>query len=85
MQLVDNKLHIANMPILRVTHRRARTNARLNVPNPAQRFLALLLAGLIMAVSPALLSTILSVISLALEILWEAGRAGYIAFQIFGR
>jgi hypothetical protein len=85
MQLVDSKLHIANMPILPASQRNARTHARLNITRPSQRILALLLAGLIVAVSPSLLSTVLSVISLALQILWEAGHAGYIASQVFGR
>jgi hypothetical protein len=85
MQLVDNKLYIAKMPLLRANKQDAPPNARLSLTNPSQRLLALLLAGLIVAVSPALLNTVLSVISVALQILWEAGHAGYVAFQIFGR
>jgi hypothetical protein len=96
MQLVDSKLYIANMPtdeaaIRRIAGRRAiagqngRLLSQLKRTTASERLLALLLVGLLVAASPALLNAVRSVVSVALQILLEAGHAGLIAFQIFGR
>jgi hypothetical protein len=96
MQLVDSKLYIANMPtdeaaIRRIAGRRAiagqngRLLSQLKRTTTSERLLALLLVGLLVAASPTLLNTVRSVVSVALQILLEAGHAGLIAFQIFGR
>ena len=59
--------------------------SRLRGTSASERLLALMLAALVIAASPALLSTVRSAVSLALQILLEAGHFGLIAFQIFGR
>jgi len=59
--------------------------SRLRATSASERLLALMLAALVIAASPALLSTVQSAVSLALQILLEAGHFGLIAFQIFGR
>jgi hypothetical protein len=97
MQLVDSKLYIANMAALGVSrasgnshraHRSGRLGyifSRIAATSASQRLLALLLTALLVAASPALLNTVLSAVSLTVQILLEAGHAGLIAFQIFGR
>jgi hypothetical protein len=45
----------------------------------------MLLAAFVVTASPALLATVRSAVSLSFQILLEAGHAGLIAFQIFGR
>jgi hypothetical protein len=97
MQLVDSKLYIANMSALGMSRaggnsNRARRSGRLGnivsriaATSASQRLLALLLTVLLVAASPALLNTVLSAVSLTLQILLQAGHAGLIAFQIFGR
>jgi hypothetical protein len=95
MQLVDtnidSRLYIANTSTDRAAaHREAvgrigRSISWLRGTSASGRLLALLIAGLLVAASPALLNTVFSVVSLALRILLEAGHAGLIAFQIFGR
>ncbi len=96
MQLVDSKLYIANTPTDeagggRILGRRAiagqngRLLSQLKRTTTSERLLALLLVGLLVAASPTLLNTVRSVVSVALQILLEAGHAGLIAFQIFGR
>ena len=59
--------------------------SRLRATSASERLLALMLAALVIAASPALLSTVQSAVSLALQILLEAVHFGLIAFQIFGR
>ncbi|MBV9884997.1 MAG: hypothetical protein JO119_00465 [Acidobacteria bacterium] len=89
MQLVDSKLYIANLPALQVVQRRAASNlnliSRLKAASASTRLLALMLAALLVAASPALLGTIRSAVALALQILLQVGHFGFIAFQIFGR
>ena len=51
----------------------------------SERLLALLLAAFVVAVSPSLVATVRSTVSLSFQILLQAGHAGLIAFQIFGR
>ena len=93
MQLVDSKLYIANVPAQPFARFAGRSStgalgnilSRLKGTSASGRMLALLIAGLLVAGSPALLSTVYSVISLALQILLQAGHVGLIAFQIFGR
>jgi hypothetical protein len=51
----------------------------------SERLLALLLAAFVVTVSPALVATVRSTVSLSFQILLQAGHAGLIAFQIFGR
>jgi hypothetical protein len=95
MQLVDtnidSRLYITN----RSTNRTAADLATagriasfiswLRGASASGRLLALLIAGLLAAASPAVLGTVLSAVSLAFQILLQAGHAGLIAFQIFGR
>ena len=93
MQLVDSKLYLANMPAQPFARLGSRSSggvlgkviSRLKGTSASGRLLALLIAGLLVAGSPALLSTVYSVVSLALQILLQAGHVGLIAFQIFGR
>jgi hypothetical protein len=89
MQLVDSKLHIVNIPTAR-GERQLYPSAsafisRLKATSASRRVLVLLLAALVVTASPALLATIRSTVLLSLEILLQAGHAGFIAFQIFGR
>lgn len=95
MQLVDTNID----SVLYIAHRSSPRNAagratsgrigcsisRLKGASASGRLLALLIAGLLVAASPALLYTVFSAVSLSFRILLEAGRAGLIAFQIFGR
>ena len=91
MQLVDSKLYIANLGTLPVARKGATEKpgagfvSRLKRTSASERLLAILLAALLVAASPALFSTVRSAVSLALQILLEAGHFGLIAFQIFGR
>ena len=91
MQLVDSKLYIANLPALQIAQRRASAGSRRNLiaqlksAGASARLLALMLAAFVVAASPVLLGTIRSAVTLALQILLEAGHFGFIAFQIFGR
>jgi hypothetical protein len=95
MQLVDtnidSRLYIANRPSDRAAAGRAtagwvvRPMFWLKGTSASGRLLALLIAGLLVAASPALLNTVFSVVSLSFQILLQAGHAGLIAFQIFGR
>ena len=91
MQLVDSKLYIANLPALKVACRRGTAEhnrnliSRLRATSPSERLLSLMLAALVVAASPALLATVRSAVTLALQILLQAGHFGFIAFQIFGR
>lgn len=87
---MDSKLSIANRTTHRAGTRRATRHdggfiSRLKGTTASERLLALLLSGWLVAASPALLNTVRSVVSVALQILLEAGHAGLIAFQIFGR
>ena len=86
---MDSKLYIANRTTHRAGARRAPRHggfiSRLKETTASERLLALLLSGLLVAASPALLNTVRSVVSVASQILLEAGHAGLIAFQIFGR
>jgi hypothetical protein len=59
--------------------------SRLKGTRAAERVLALLLGAFILTASPALLATVRSAVSLALQILLQAGHFGLIAFQILGR
>jgi hypothetical protein len=91
MQLVDSKLYLANLPAPQIAPRRATAErsrnltSRLQSTSASTRLLSLMLAALVVAASPALLGTIRSAATLALQILSEAGQFGFIAFQIFGR
>ncbi|HEY2819802.1 MAG TPA: hypothetical protein VGJ06_02070 [Candidatus Acidoferrum sp.] len=97
MQLVDSKLYIANMSALGIARSRGNSNhgygsgqlgdivSRVAATSASQRLLALLLTALLVAAGPALLNTVLSAVSLTLQILLQAGNFGFIAFQIFGR
>jgi hypothetical protein len=95
MQLVDsnidNGLFIANRSSDRTAARHATSGpigsslSRLKATSASGRMLALLIAGLLVAASPVLLNTVFSVVSLSFQILLQAGHAGLIAFQIFGR
>lgn len=96
MQLVDSKLYIANMPPFHGEPRlrtfnggRGRTScnliSRCRQTSAAERLLALMVAAFVIAASPALLATVRSVVSIALQILVQIGHFGFIAFQIFGR
>ncbi len=58
---------------------------RLKRSSASERLLALTLAEFVVTASPALLATVRSTVSLSLQILLQAGHAGLIAFQIFGR
>jgi hypothetical protein len=51
----------------------------------SDRLLAMVLVAFVVTASPALLETVRSTVSLSLQILLQAGHAGLIAFQIFGR
>src|SRR5579862_2777744 len=57
----------------------------LKATSASARLLAMMLAAFVVAASPALLGTIRSALTLALQILLEVGHFGFIAFQIFGR
>jgi hypothetical protein len=57
----------------------------LKATSASARLLALMVAALILAASPALLSTIRSTVSLSLQILLQVGHFGSIALEIFGR
>ena len=59
--------------------------SRLKGTSASERLLALLLAAFVVIASPAMLATVRSTVSLSLQILLQAGHAGLIAFQIFGR
>lgn len=93
MQLVDSKLYIANMPAQPFSRFGGRSSAgalgniisRLKGTSASGRLLALLIAGLLVAGSPALLSTVYSVVSVTFQVLLQAGHVGLIAFQIFAR
>jgi hypothetical protein len=90
MQLVDSKLYIANNAALTVAPRSATAARRgfiswLRETNASERLLALMLAAFLVAASPALLGTVRSAVSLALQILLQAGHFGLVAFQIFSR
>jgi len=91
MQLVDSKLYIENLAALRIAHRSATAErhrnltAQLKSASASARLLAMMLAAFVVAASPALLGTIRSAVTLALQILLEVGHFGFIAFQIFGR
>lgn len=88
---MDSVLFIANKSTDHIAGRRSTAGrcdgfiSRLKATNASERLLALTLVGLLVAASPVLLDTVRSVVSLALQIFIEAGRAGLIAFQIFGR
>jgi hypothetical protein len=90
MQLIDSKLYIANNTALPVPVRHPRADHRsftswLKETNASERLLALMLAGFLVTASPALLGTVRSAVSLALQILLQAGHFGLVAFQIFSR
>ena len=57
----------------------------LKATSASARLLALMVAALILAAGPALLSTIRSTVSLSLQILLQVGHFGSIALEIFGR
>jgi hypothetical protein len=88
---MDNRLYLTNLTTHQIAGRRATGGrrdgfvSRLKATNASERLLALTLAGLLVAASPTLVNTVRSVVSLTFQILLEAGRAGLIAFQIFGR
>lgn len=90
MQLVDSKLYLANLatPVARKSATpkpSAGILSRFKGISASERLLALMLTALLVAASPAPLGTVRSAVSLALQILLEAGHFGLIAFQIFGR
>jgi hypothetical protein len=91
---MDSKLYSANIGPFRGRRRQAGTAnfrassdfiSRLKTTSASERLLAMLLAAFVVTASPALLTTVRSAVSLSFQILLEAGRAGLIAFQIFGR
>ncbi len=59
--------------------------SRLKATSASARLLALIMAALLVAGSPALLATVCSTVSLSFQILLQAGHVGLIAFQIFAR
>jgi hypothetical protein len=69
--------------------RDARTHGNLisllKATSASARLLALIVAALVVAASPALFTTIRSTVSLSLQILLQAGHFGLIASEIFGR
>jgi hypothetical protein len=99
MQLVDSNMNsklfganVASFPgraryFVGASHRRAGAGfiSQLKTTSAAGRVLGMLLAALVLTASPALLATVRAAVSLSLQILLEAGHAGLIAFQIFGR
>jgi hypothetical protein len=66
-------------------HRRRVLMAWLRGTSASERLLGMMLAGFIVAASPALVATVRSTVALSLQILSQVGHAGFIAFQIFGR
>jgi hypothetical protein len=88
---MDSVLFIANKSMRQIPGRRTAGDRKAGLVSQIKgtsasgRLFALLIAGLLVSASPALLNAVRSVVSLALQILLEAGHAGLIAFQIFGR
>jgi hypothetical protein len=95
MQLVDSKLYSANVStspdgwqhFAGGAHHRTDGDliSWLKRTSASERLLTLLLVAFVLTASPALITTIRSTVSVALQILSQAGHAGFIAFQIFGR
>jgi hypothetical protein len=89
MQLVDSKLYISSIQPARDELRShasgGRLVSRLQATSASQRVLALVLVAFALTCSPALMTTLRSTVYLSFQILFEAGHAGLIAFQIFGR
>ena len=59
--------------------------SRLRATNATERLLALTIAAFILTVAPPLLETVRTTITIALQILFQIGHLGFVAFQIFGR
>jgi hypothetical protein len=88
---MDSVLFITNKSAHQIAGRRTDGDRKASLisclkgTSASGRLLALLIAGLLVAASPELLNTLRSAVSLSFQILLEAGHAGLIAFQIFGR
>ncbi|HXM14094.1 MAG TPA: hypothetical protein VN933_02555 [Candidatus Eremiobacteraceae bacterium] len=90
MQLVDSKLYVANATRFGTERQHLAAGcgnliSRLKRTSASDRLLAMVLVAFVVTASPALLETVRSTVSLSLQILLQAGHAGLIAFQIFGR